>query len=352
MSYSNPQLLSKVYHFLPHLEALLGVYNLLLGESRRASTDLFFSRSRVNEWQQSFRHLFETYGAVKELTGAFVLECLLDFDTVDFSLEEFEAYLLGLPEEERLWSLAPWSHLAEATKEDLKAALVDEKILDDLYGKVQNYCSSYLGFVAFIRESDRYLKEYLDLAKLILSDGLETRLAQNKQKAQVFQEKVNSRLEKLDPLSLSEELMGKQFRNRGPYEMTYFIPSLLLPSRCLRLFDEDETNGAKQFVFCRLENAEKNPENTVAVVKAFADETRYRILMLLSQSGPMKGQEIVKALKLAPSTISHHMTALSENGLVVEEPVKTAKYYSLSKKNLDQLLKTIVEDLDLKTFEE
>lgn len=352
MSHSEPQILAKTCPLLPDLEALLAVYGLLSTKQEGAAALASLTDAQVKMWRQSYRHLFETYRAVEELTGAFVLEFLLAIFTEDLTLEMFERFLLDLPEEDRVWSLAPWGYLLGIDKDTIKAALTSDEVLDSLYSGVQESCSSYLGFVAFIRESDRYIREYVSLAKEIRSLGLADRLGQYRQEAEVFQEMVWDRLTNLDPLALSEELMGKSFRNRGPYEMTCFIPSLVLPSRCLRLFDNSKTKGAKQLLFYRIGDAKKDFEETVAAFKAFADETRYRILILLSQSGPMKGQEIVQALKLAPSTISHHMTALAENGLVVEEPVKTAKYYSLSKKNLDQLLKTIVEDLDLKTFEE
>ena len=155
------------------------------------------------------------------------------------------------------------------------------------------------------------------------------------------------RLKDRNPLEVSQEIMGKTFHNRGPYEMFYFVPSLMMPEKRFRLFYENGTKNNRQILFWNIKNEKQSKEDLVAVLKAISDETRYQILKLLSDKGAMKGQDMVKELKLAPSTISHHMSELKECGLITEEPVKTSKYYGLSSNRLKEVLQTIKIDFNL-----
>ena len=115
----------------------------------------------------------------------------------------------------------------------------------------------------------------------------------------------------------------------------------------LRLFHENGTPHNRQILFCSIRRPEKGREDTIAALKALSDETRYQILMLLAKHGSVNGLDIARALKLAPSTVSHHMTDLKERGLITEEPVKTAKYYGISKNTVQELLQTVERDLKL-----
>ncbi|MBQ1372197.1 MAG: winged helix-turn-helix transcriptional regulator, partial [Oscillospiraceae bacterium] len=145
-----------------------------------------------------------------------------------------------------------------------------------------------------------------------------------------------------------QELMGKSFYNRGPYEMFYFLPSLLLPGIARRLFFYSGTPHNRQILFVSLREPKKQQqEKTVAALRALADPTRYKILILLAKNGPVNGQDIAKSLKLAPSTVSHHMSALQEHGLVTEEPVRSTKFYGISRGTLKTLLSEIAEDFEL-----
>ena len=82
-------------------------------------------------------------------------------------------------------------------------------------------------------------------------------------------------------------------------------------------------------------------------MKAIADPTRYQILTILAQEGPMRGLDIAKRVSIATSTVSHHMEQMKESGLITEEPVKNAKYYGLSKQRAKELLDEIAKDLEI-----
>lgn len=80
-------------------------------------------------------------------------------------------------------------------------------------------------------------------------------------------------------------------------------------------------------------------------LKMLSDKTRYQILVLLKEKKSMNGIEIAEQMKLAPSTVSHHMTHLKNSGLVHEEPAGNTKYYSIN----THCMKNCIETLE-KTF--
>lgn len=104
---------------------------------------------------------------------------------------------------------------------------------------------------------------------------------------------------------------------------------------------------------------DKQDQNTSAVqirdralvskLKAVGDNTRLRIIHLLSQR-PMYLQEIANALSLTPATVSHHMNVLHHEKLI-ELTVYTEAinfnhkniYYTLSRKKLAALAKQLEE---------
>ena len=88
-------------------------------------------------------------------------------------------------------------------------------------------------------------------------------------------------------------------------------------------------------------------EDTVKALKSIADPTRYQIITLLAQKGPMRGLDIAKRISIAPSTVSHHMEQMKECGLIAEESVKNAKYYALSKQSAKALLEEISKSLGM-----
>ena len=80
-------------------------------------------------------------------------------------------------------------------------------------------------------------------------------------------------------------------------------------------------------------------------LKMLSDKTRFQILKLLKANKSMNGIEIAEQMKLAPSTVSHHMNHLKKSGLVHEEPAGNTKYYSIN----IHCMKNCIETLE-KTF--
>lgn len=87
--------------------------------------------------------------------------------------------------------------------------------------------------------------------------------------------------------------------------------------------------------------------NLDAALKALASTTRRDLVGVLATNGETCACELASAHKLAPSTISHHMSVLTGAGLVRARKQGTWVHYTLDqdmlKRTLDQL-RSLVTD--------
>lgn len=76
----------------------------------------------------------------------------------------------------------------------------------------------------------------------------------------------------------------------------------------------------------------EDPRATAArlapILKALADETRLTILLTLTER-PRSVVELTEVLDLGQTTVSHHLKALRDTGLVVATPVGRSNVYEL-----------------------
>ncbi|HEX5940486.1 MAG TPA: metalloregulator ArsR/SmtB family transcription factor, partial [Dehalococcoidia bacterium] len=78
--------------------------------------------------------------------------------------------------------------------------------------------------------------------------------------------------------------------------------------------------------------------DTVALLKALADETRLSIVRMLAEHDePLCVCHIVDAFELSQPTISHHLKLLREAGLISGEKRGLWAYYSLDRSRLGAL---------------
>src|SRR5918999_1104338 len=91
---------------------------------------------------------------------------------------------------------------------------------------------------------------------------------------------------------------------------------------------------------------ETRVERLTEVFRALSDPARLRILGLLAE-GSRTGRELSEALGLTPPTISHHMTRLTEAGLVRSTPDAQRRLYSLDTAALRALASRPRDDTDL-----
>lgn len=76
-------------------------------------------------------------------------------------------------------------------------------------------------------------------------------------------------------------------------------------------------------------------------LNALADDTRLRILRLISQKGEQRSQDIMTQLELSQSAVSRHLKQLSATGYLDERRCEGAKCYVLNHKRIEDTLGAI-----------
>ena len=99
-------------------------------------------------------------------------------------------------------------------------------------------------------------------------------------------------------------------------------------------------------------------EELVAFFKALADANRLKIVGLLAQR-PYSGEQLAAILHLRPSTVSHHLSRLSDVGLVSAKVDSYYNIYQLEEETLQKTrlmfsqedLATVIKDVDLGAYD-
>ena len=104
---------------------------------------------------------------------------------------------------------------------------------------------------------------------------------------------------------------------------------------------------------------EKNADEVLKFFKALADANRLKILGLLAQED-LSVEQLAVMLKLRPSTVSHHLSKLSEAGLISAKAISYYNIYQFDNKALEAMaqrllskenLSAIAVDVDLDAYD-
>lgn len=87
-------------------------------------------------------------------------------------------------------------------------------------------------------------------------------------------------------------------------------------------------------------------EQTLEILKAVAQSTRLRILLLLAES-ELCSCELMAILGITQPAVSQHMNVLRRVGLVEERKVGTWVFYRLNKTKLDETLQCLLHGLQV-----
>jgi DNA-binding transcriptional ArsR family regulator len=79
----------------------------------------------------------------------------------------------------------------------------------------------------------------------------------------------------------------------------------------------------------------------VVRLNALADDTRLRILRLVSEEGELRSQDIMQSLNLSQSAASRHLKQLSATGYLIERRCNGAKCYKLNSQRVDDTLQAV-----------
>jgi len=325
---------NSVFFFSEDMELMLGVLNILEGEEKHQLCTKLYGEEYIGTLKKKYHFLVEIAGTFNKFSINCILEHLLNYPLDNFHLSEFRDYILNL---DTLQFLAQCFYFID--KEELEKAVKSDEGLEKFYLEHDDLFCSFLGLQSFIRQRKRYLEEFLEFSEELRTPGFQSEMEGLTDRIKEDLTKHQKALVKEEALEYSQKIMGKTFHNRGPYSKFLFSPSLLLPYRALRFFGKD------QILFYTLRPAPLENEMMLKQLKTIADSTRLKIISLLNTKEPLRGLDIAQELSLAPSTVSHHMDQLKNAGIVNEEQEKNSKYYSISRNNVDELLRVLTETL-------
>lgn len=335
-----------IFAYVPELEPIFAVMNLLQGEEAENLCREVYGEKEIAVWKKQYPFLFEVSKAVQNIYPWGIMDFVIDMSIEQISLDYYKEYLLGINQVDFLWRHLDLDYVEGANKEDLQFALSDDEKLIRVYEWVEDRSESFLSFKAFLRETPRYIEEFFALAKKLQNTTLENVLKKYEGVVISIKEDVFAGVNEAGGFEYSQKVMGKTFRNRGPYEEFLFVPTYMMPAKAVRFFHVKE-EYKKQLLFMSLRKQDRNQEDVIKTLKIMGDGTRYQILALLAKEGTMRGMDIAKRVSVATSTISHHMELLKECGLITEEQVKNSKYYGLSRNGVAELMKDIQNDLKM-----
>lgn len=335
-----------IFAYVPELEPIFAVMNLLQGEEAEKLCQEVYGEKEIVAWKKQYPFLFEASKAVQNIYPWGIMDFVIDMPIEQISLDYYKDYLLGIDQVDFLWRHLDLDYVDGANKEDLQLALSDDEMLLRVFMWMEDRCESFLSFKAFIRETLRYIEEFFALAKKLQNSVLEDLLKKYEGTVVSLKEEVVAGVNEAGGFEFSQKIMGKTFRNRGPYEEFLFVPTYMMPAKAVRFFHIKEEHK-KQLLFMSVRKFDRNQEDVIKTLKIMGDGTRYQILALLAKEGTMRGMDIAKRVSVATSTISHHMELLKECGLITEEQVKNSKYYGLSRNGVAELIKDIQSDLKM-----
>jgi DNA-binding transcriptional ArsR family regulator len=90
-----------------------------------------------------------------------------------------------------------------------------------------------------------------------------------------------------------------------------------------------------------VETPELNRNEVLVRMNALTDETRLKILQLLTLSGPMNSSEIMEQLGLSQSAASRHLMQLSATGYVTETRSQGVKQYAINAGRIEEMLQAV-----------
>lgn len=307
---------------------------LLLNGSEQMRTDLY-TPEELAAWKKKYAFLFEIFAGMEQNTALFLLDACTIEDMPVFTLKHFAERVV----EEAEGRLAT-EILDGFERDEIRKQIKSDQGLQELFDCECNrrIFSSFLGMRTLYRETEVWTAQFVAFAEELREERFLAFIKEHEKEVEQEYEELSGSLEQMTPLALSEKMMQKTFYHNGPFDTFLFSPVWMLGCTAIRFF------GEHQIFLYNPGKKELDREVVLAQLKSLADETRISIIRLLNQKGPMCGRDIAGALKLAPSTVSHHIEQLKSAGLLNEEPVRNARYYSVRTESKEDFIR-LLEDI-------
>lgn len=142
----------------------------------------------------------------------------------------------------------------------------------------------------------------------------------------------------------SRDMTGKFEKHIQNARHLVFIPTTHVGPYLIAVDEDDKT----YILFrARLPQPTQNPRSALSRselltrLNALADDTRLRIMELLTQNDEMCAQDIIEQLGLSQSSVSRHLSQLSATGYLSERRRDVGKCYSLNTERINDTLQTL-----------
>ncbi|WIV12468.1 winged helix-turn-helix domain-containing protein [Proteiniborus sp. MB09-C3] len=302
--------------------------NIFYNNNSNKYSDIY-TEDYIKSIQKNYRFLGEITNSLP-FNGYGMLEFLLLNKNFN-NLEAYKSYVLSLKDEDFFYTF----YGQYIDKEFLKLALQDDENLNKLYSEYGDISTNYLALKGLFSNKDLFLQEFFSCLDGLYTEEFISYYEETMIKIYDELPGLESSLLTIEPLELSQKIMGKTFRNRGPYEDFIFIPSCLINIKAIRFFGKD------QILIYSLNHKDFTKKDIINILKTISDETRFEIIELLSKEAPMTGKDLASKLGLSTPTISHHIDKLKEAGFTNEERVKNSKYYSINYNSMDKFINNL-----------
>lgn len=292
----------------------------------------FYSEAERNKWKKKYAVLFEMFGGMRQDNAILLLDSC-DVDMVcEFTIQSFAKKI-----REEIYGRLVTELLEGEDKVRVCALAKSEEGLRELFEaeEYRHVFTSFLSMRVFYKDYEIWIKEFIEFVGELRNEKFLAALAFHQKEVEEEWEKLLERSADKSALDISQMIMKKSFYNKGPFQKFVFVPAYMLANSAIRFYGENQIllyNPLKQ---------EVERERLLMQLKTIADETRIDIIKLLNRRGPMCGKDIAKEMKLAQSTVSHHIEQLRNAGLLHEEQVSRARYYSVRKESREDFLRLL-----------
>lgn len=125
-----------------------------------------------------------------------------------------------------------------------------------------------------------------------------------------------------------------------------FVPSAHIGPYLTRYDSRDQTLtrlvfGARLPEGARVSSPALSRSELLVRLNALADDTRLRILELLTQHEELCAQDVIEMLELSQSAASRHLRQLTATGYLIERRREVAKCYTLNPQRMDDTLRAL-----------
>lgn len=305
---------------IEYIAALAG----MLGDNLdwRAAREVY-GEEFVARFRKKHRELSEIINTMF-LGGLEILECLMDYDMDKAGVSgldptSYRAYMEGLSKEKFVRQFFGYG----LTEEEAERACRDEEFLAACMDDKKILMSSFVNLKRIVHRREEFFDLYFAALEDVKTPELAARLDQFEKLLPRMQNELFEKTKLMDSVSLCECLMQKEFSQKYAFALHAFIPVCMLPRNTVTYYEKHQYTLYSE---TRMISRQK----ALDVLKVVSDETRLRIIDILSEAGTANGKYLVKKLHVSPSTVSHHMDLLLDCGIVKEEKNKNAKDYSIN----------------------